>query len=60
MKYINRIFEKATVRGIADYLLFGIEPDEDNRTVNHANKTLLEGDKKYQKVNEETRRKLKI
>lgn len=32
MKYINRIFDRATVRGIADYLLFGIEPDEDNRS----------------------------
>lgn len=155
MKYINnisRILDRATIRGIADYLLFGIEPDEDDRsyeerldepyerfkkavakydkkhnselldlsneiasetasvyteiglqagfllmkdmmknmngekseavkvsggdnTVDHANKTLLEGmytervekslheiwgkDKKYQKVNEETRQKIK-
>lgn len=152
MKYINGIFDRATIRGIADYLLFGIGPDEDNRsyeerldepyerfeqavakydkkhnselldlsneitsetasvyteiglqagfllmkdimknmsgeksepvkasgedtTVNHANETLLEGmykecvekslheilrkDKKYEKVNEETRQKIK-
>lgn len=32
MRYINRIFDRATVRGIADYLLFGIGPDEDNRS----------------------------
>lgn len=35
MKYINnisRIFDRATIRGIADYLLFGIEPDEDDRS----------------------------
>ena len=32
MKYINKIFDRATIRGIADYLLFGIGPDEDNRS----------------------------
>lgn len=26
MAYINEIFEKATVRGFADYLLFGLKP----------------------------------
>lgn len=32
MEYINGIFERTTIRGIADYLLFGIGPDEDNRS----------------------------
>lgn len=32
MKYIDGIFDRATIRGIADYLLFGIGPDEDNRS----------------------------
>lgn len=31
MSYIKGIFERATIRGIADYLLFGLRPDEDNR-----------------------------
>ena len=31
MSYIKGIFERATIRGIADYLLFGLGPDEDNR-----------------------------
>ena len=31
MKYINEIFGRATIRGGADYLLFGIGSDEDNR-----------------------------
>ena len=30
--YIEKIFERATMRGIADYLLFGSGPDEDNRS----------------------------
>ena len=30
--YIDKIFERATIKGIADYLLFGIGPDEDNRS----------------------------
>lgn len=30
--YIEKIFERATIRGIADYLLFGTGPDEDNRS----------------------------
>ena len=30
--YIEKIFERATIRGIADYLLFGSGPDEDNRS----------------------------
>ena len=32
MSQIKGIFERATIRGIADYLLFGIGPDEDNRS----------------------------
>lgn len=31
MPYIHKIFEKATIRSIADYLLFGLGPDEDTR-----------------------------
>lgn len=30
--HIDKIFERATIKGIADYLLFGIGPDEDNRS----------------------------
>ena len=30
--YIDKIFERATIKGIEDYLLFGIGPDEDNRS----------------------------
>ncbi len=30
--YIDKIFERATIRGIADYLLFGLGPDEDDRS----------------------------
>ena len=30
--YVDKIFERATIRGIADYLLFGLEPDEDERS----------------------------
>lgn len=29
--YVDKIFERATIRGIADYLLFGLGPDEDDR-----------------------------
>lgn len=31
MSLIKGIFERATIRGGADYLLFGLGPDEDNR-----------------------------
>ena len=31
MPYIHKIFEKATIRSVADYLLFGLRPDEDTR-----------------------------
>lgn len=31
MGYINGIFERATIQGIADYLLFGSGPDRDER-----------------------------
>ena len=30
--HIDKIFERATVKGIEDYLLFGIGPDEDKRS----------------------------
>lgn len=30
--YIEKIFERVTIWGIADYLLFGSGPDEDNRS----------------------------
>lgn len=30
--YVDKIFERATIRGIADYLLFGLGPDEDDRS----------------------------
>lgn len=30
--YVDKIFERATIRGIADYLLFGMGPDEDDRS----------------------------
>lgn len=30
--FVDKIFERATIRGIADYLLFGSGPDEDNRS----------------------------
>lgn len=29
--FVDKIFERATIRGITDYLLFGSGPDEDNR-----------------------------
>ena len=32
MSQIKDIFGRATIRGIADYLLFGIGPDEDERS----------------------------
>ncbi|HIS47112.1 MAG TPA: hypothetical protein IAB46_06045 [Candidatus Scybalocola faecigallinarum] len=31
MSQIKDIFERATIRGIADYLLFGTGPDKDDR-----------------------------
>ena len=31
MPYIHKIFEKATIRSVADYLLFGLGLDEDTR-----------------------------
>ncbi len=30
--YVDKIFERATIRGIADYILFGLGPDEDDRS----------------------------
>lgn len=32
MQSIDQIFERATIRGIVDYLLFGISPNADNRS----------------------------
>lgn len=32
MQSIDQIFERATIRGIVDYLLFGIGPNADNRS----------------------------
>ena len=29
---VDQIFERATIRGVADYLLFGLGPDEDDRS----------------------------
>ena len=31
MKFTEEIFKRATIRGVADYLLLGLAPDEDNR-----------------------------
>ena len=30
--FVDKIFERATIRGVADYLLFGLGPDEDDRS----------------------------
>ena len=30
--HVDKIFERATIRGVADYLLFGLGPDEDDRS----------------------------
>lgn len=32
MNFTEKIFEKATIRGIADYLLYGVAPKKDNRS----------------------------
>ena len=29
---VDKIFDRATIRGVADYLLFGLGPDEDDRS----------------------------
>lgn len=29
---VDKIFERATIRGVADYLLFGLGPNEDDRS----------------------------
>ena len=29
---VDKIFERATIRGVADYLLFGLGPDKDDRS----------------------------
>lgn len=30
--FVDKMFERATIRGIEDYLLFGLRPDEDDRS----------------------------
>lgn len=30
--YIDKVFERSTLKGIVDYLLFGIVPDEANQS----------------------------
>ena len=30
--HVDKIFERATIRGVADYLLFGLGPDKDDRS----------------------------
>lgn len=32
VNYVHKIFEKATIQGIADYLLFGLGSDPDDRS----------------------------
>ena len=32
MKFAERIFERATIKGVADYLLYGMVPDKDDRS----------------------------
>lgn len=31
MPFVKGIFKRSTIRGVADYLLFGLGSDEDNR-----------------------------
>ena len=32
MKFAEKIFERATVKGVADYLLYGMIPDREDRS----------------------------
>ncbi len=32
MDFTKEIFKRATIRGVADYLLYGLSPEEDNRS----------------------------
>ena len=36
--FVDKIFERATIRGIADYLLFGMGPNQDNRSYEEVSK----------------------
>ena len=47
MKFAEKIFERATVKGIADYLLYGMVPDRDDR--NYETR-LDDADLAYEKV----------
>lgn len=47
MKFAKKIFERATVKGIADYLLYGMNPDRDDR--NYETR-LDDADQAYEKV----------
>lgn len=47
MKFAEKIFERATVKGIADYLLYGMVPDRDGRSYE---RRLDDADLAYEKV----------
>ena len=47
MKFAEKIFERATVKGIADYLLYGMVPDRDDRNYEAR---LDDADLAYEKV----------
>ena len=47
MKFAEKIFERATVKGVADYLLYGMVPDRDDRSY----KTRLDdAEQAYEKI----------
>lgn len=47
MKFAEKIFERATVKGVADYLLYGMVPDRDDRSYEAR---LDDADLAYEKV----------
>lgn len=47
MKFAQKIFERATVKGVADYLLYGMVPERDNRSYESR---LNDADRAYEKV----------
>ena len=47
MKFAEKIFERATVKGVADYLLYGMVPDRDDRSYETR---LDDADLAYEKV----------
>lgn len=47
MKFVEKIFERATVKGVADYLLYGMVPDRDDRSYETR---LDDADLAYEKV----------